>query len=402
MRRNSASRTGLVSNPTHVGALGRYAQWIADRGHAAIVIVAGIPLMAYHGSSVASIATSPIAIAVPGPDADSAPLLLDMSTSIIPGGRVSEALAAGIPLPEGAAIDAQGKPTTDAKEAKTLLPIGGAKGSGLSLMFECLTGILAASPIFTAPPGGSGRRAARPIQNAMVVALNVASFRALPDYRADIEKLTGAGEVAAAAGRRRRVAASRRARRPRDGAKNARRHSAAGKARGGVRRDREGIRRGAAAPHVTKAGILRNLSTAAAGRPSRPRAIEPQRSLHEPRRALRTSASRPRRRSSALSSSFAKSVTAFAHSAVERLALRRELQFDEPPVAAMPASPLMSLRRSSADTARDTLAFCIWNVAPITLAVVRGRSAIVVRTTHSACSQPMRRVDHGQGLRGET
>jgi LDH2 family malate/lactate/ureidoglycolate dehydrogenase len=29
----------------------------------------------------------------------------------------------------------------------------------------------------------------RPIQNAMVVALNVASFRALPDYRADIEKL---------------------------------------------------------------------------------------------------------------------------------------------------------------------------------------------------------------------
>jgi ureidoglycolate dehydrogenase (NAD+) len=181
--------TGLVSNPTHVGALGRYAQWIAGRGHAAIVIVAGIPLMAYHGSSVASIATSPLAIAVPGPDGGSAPVLLDMSTSIIPGGRVSEALAAGVPLPEGVAIDAQGKPTTDAKEAKTLLPIGGAKGSGLSLLFECLTGVLAASPIFTAPPGGSGGVPLRPIQNAMVVALNVASFRALPDYRVDIEKL---------------------------------------------------------------------------------------------------------------------------------------------------------------------------------------------------------------------
>jgi ureidoglycolate dehydrogenase (NAD+) len=181
--------TGLVSNPTHVGALGRYAQWIAGRGHAAIVIVAGIPLMAYHGSSVASIATSPLAIAVPGPDGGSAPVLLDMSTSIIPGGRVSEALAAGVPLPEGVAIDAQGKPTTDAKEAKTLLPIGGAKGSGLSLLFECLTGVLAASPIFTAPPGGSGGVPLRPIQNAMVVALNVASFRALPDYRTDIERL---------------------------------------------------------------------------------------------------------------------------------------------------------------------------------------------------------------------
>jgi hypothetical protein len=48
----------------------------------------------------------------------------------------------------------------------------------------------------------------------------------------------------------------------------------------------------------------------------------------------------------------------------------------------------MSLRRSSADTARDTLAFCMWKVAPITLADVRGRSAIVVRTTHSAWVRP--------------
>jgi ureidoglycolate dehydrogenase (NAD+) len=181
--------TGLVSNPTHVGALGRYAQWIAERGHAAIVIVAGIPLMAYHGSSVASIATSPIAIAVPGAESGDAPLLLDMSTSVIPGGRVSEALAAGLPLPQGAALDAAGKPTTDAKQAKTLLPIGGAKGSGLSLLFECLTGVLAAAPIFTAPPGGSDGIPLRPIQNAMVVAINIASFRALPDYRADIGRL---------------------------------------------------------------------------------------------------------------------------------------------------------------------------------------------------------------------
>ena len=178
---------GLVSNPTHVGALGRYAQWIAERGHAAIVIVAGIPLMAYHGSSVASIATSPIAIAVPGAADAGTPLLLDMATSIIPGGRISEALAAGKPLPEGVALDAQGRPTTDAKEAKTLLPIGGAKGSGLSLMFECLTGILAGAPIFAALANVDG--APRPIQNTMIVALNVASFRALPDYRADIERL---------------------------------------------------------------------------------------------------------------------------------------------------------------------------------------------------------------------
>src|SRR5687768_10695828 len=54
-------------------------------------------------------------------------------------------------------------------------------------MFECLTGILAGAPIFAALANTDG--APRPIQNAMIVALNVASFRALPDYRADIEQL---------------------------------------------------------------------------------------------------------------------------------------------------------------------------------------------------------------------
>ena len=57
---------GVVSDPSHVGAIGYYAQRVAERGYAALVIVAGLPLMAYHGAKVASIATAPIAIAVPG------------------------------------------------------------------------------------------------------------------------------------------------------------------------------------------------------------------------------------------------------------------------------------------------------------------------------------------------
>ena len=63
---------GLVSDPTHLGAIGRYAQWIAERGHAAMVIVAGLPFMGYHGAKVASIATSPIAIGIPAPGPEDA------------------------------------------------------------------------------------------------------------------------------------------------------------------------------------------------------------------------------------------------------------------------------------------------------------------------------------------
>ena len=64
---------GVVSNPSHVGAIGCYAQRVAERGYAALVIVAGLPLMAYHGAKVASIATAPIAIAVPAATPESPP-----------------------------------------------------------------------------------------------------------------------------------------------------------------------------------------------------------------------------------------------------------------------------------------------------------------------------------------
>jgi ureidoglycolate dehydrogenase (NAD+) len=176
---------GVVSDPTHVGALGRYAQWVAERGYAALVIVAGLPLMAYHGARVASIATSPIAIACPGATPESPPVLLDMATSFMPFGRIHQAAAEDKPLPEGVALDADGEPTTDPRQATTLLPVGGAKGSGLSLMFECLTGIMAGTPIVAR----RGRGAKAPRQNAMIAVFNIACFRPLSDYRNDIQEL---------------------------------------------------------------------------------------------------------------------------------------------------------------------------------------------------------------------
>jgi LDH2 family malate/lactate/ureidoglycolate dehydrogenase len=178
---------GLLSDPTHLGAIGRYVQWVAERGYAALVIVAGLPFMAYHGAKVASIATSPIAIGVPGPDPDGAPLVLDMATSVTASGRVRQAAAEGKTIPQGVAIDAHGKPTTDACQAATLLPLGGAKGSGLSLMFECLTGILAGTPIIATVGRKGGAKT--PIQNAMIVVFNITNFRPLTDYRRDVQQL---------------------------------------------------------------------------------------------------------------------------------------------------------------------------------------------------------------------
>jgi ureidoglycolate dehydrogenase (NAD+) len=178
---------GLVSDTTHTGAIGYYAQKIAERGCAALVIAAGPPFMAYHGGRAASLATSPVAMGIPAGDGE--PLLLDMATSLISNGRLRQAAAEGTRLPEGAAIDADGRPTTDGTKAKTLLPLGGAKGSGLSLLFECLTGVLAATPILTALAGLTGRPAA--MQNVTVIAINIATFRPLADFRHDVGQLQG-------------------------------------------------------------------------------------------------------------------------------------------------------------------------------------------------------------------
>jgi len=174
---------GIVSDAAHTGAIGRYAHWIAERGYAAVVMVAGPPFMAYHGAKVTSLATSPITIGIPGPE-DRDPLVLDMATSVTAAGRIRQAAAEGKPIPDGAALDANGKPTTDGAKASILLPLGGPKGSGLSLLFECLTGVLAGTPIITTIAGLTGPNL--PLSNAIVIVVNIANFRALADYRCDV------------------------------------------------------------------------------------------------------------------------------------------------------------------------------------------------------------------------
>jgi ureidoglycolate dehydrogenase (NAD+) len=177
---------GLVSDTAHTGAIGRYAHWIAERGYAALVMVAGPPFMAYHGAKSTSLATSPIAIGIPGPE-DRDPLVLDMATSVTAAGRIRQAAAEGKQIPQGAALDADGNPTTDGAKASILLPLGGPKGSGLSLLFECLTGVLAGTPIITTLAGLTGPNLA--LSNAMVIVFNVANFRPLAEYRRDVTLL---------------------------------------------------------------------------------------------------------------------------------------------------------------------------------------------------------------------
>jgi ureidoglycolate dehydrogenase (NAD+) len=175
---------GLVRETTHTGAVGRYAQWLAERGCAALIMVSGPAFVAYHGARVASMGTSPIAIAVPS---GRGPIVLDMATSTISNGTIIQARASGTALPPGTVLTADGEPTTDPRHADVLLPLGGPKGSGLALMFEMLASVLAAAPIQARALGPEKRT--RRTQNCTILAIDVETFRSLADFTRDADTL---------------------------------------------------------------------------------------------------------------------------------------------------------------------------------------------------------------------
>jgi ureidoglycolate dehydrogenase (NAD+) len=146
---------------THAGAIGYYAQQVAQAGRVAIAMTASKPLMIYYGSSAEGVSTNPIAIAAPTSNPDR-PLLLDMSTASVAIGKIMAAKDAAQAIPAGWGVDENGRETTDPRNVKAVLPMAGPKGSGLSLMIEVLASVMVANPLISVAlteggdPGGNG------------------------------------------------------------------------------------------------------------------------------------------------------------------------------------------------------------------------------------------------------
>lgn len=137
-----------VRNSSHCGMLAHLAMRAAAQGMVGIVLSNADAQVAPWGARTRFLGTNPLAIAVPA--RSEPPVVLDMATSAVPHSRVQAAAARGEPIPLGWAIDRAGRPTEDPAEALlgALLPFGGAKGSGLSLIIDLLAG-----PLTGALPG---------------------------------------------------------------------------------------------------------------------------------------------------------------------------------------------------------------------------------------------------------
>lgn len=176
----------LIRNTTHQGAMAYYALMAARQGLAGMALVCNPPNMAPYGARAAGVHNSPIAIAVPGHRYPH--LVLDMATSVAAGGKVSLAVDNGVPIPQGWALDPDGNPTTDPRQAKILLPFGGFKGSGLAMMFECLSSLMVGNPLLEAALNGGAP--VRPgTQNSLVAAIDIATFTDPAEYCVHVDSL---------------------------------------------------------------------------------------------------------------------------------------------------------------------------------------------------------------------
>jgi len=143
----SAIRTGqgsvAIRNSTHCGALAYFAMMAPVAGCIGFAVTnAGMNMMPWGGKAKL-VGNNPLAYAVPTPEAF--PLVLDMATSVVAGGKLDIAILRGESIPEGWALGPDGQPTTDPATGRdgSLLPIGGPKGYGLAVLLDVLSGVLA-------------------------------------------------------------------------------------------------------------------------------------------------------------------------------------------------------------------------------------------------------------------
>jgi (2R)-3-sulfolactate dehydrogenase (NADP+) len=160
----------------HCGAAGHPVERLAERGLVAMMFANTPAAIAPWGAAKPVFGTNPIAFACPLPGRP--PVVVDLALSKIARGNILAAKQKGEGIPEGWALDAAGKPTTDpeAALAGTMLPLGDAKGTALVLMVELLAaGLTGANFAADAssflddkgPPPGTGQ---------LIVAFDPAAF----------------------------------------------------------------------------------------------------------------------------------------------------------------------------------------------------------------------------------
>jgi LDH2 family malate/lactate/ureidoglycolate dehydrogenase len=114
-----AAKAGIglagVRRSTHYGMAALYVMQAIEAGYIALACTNSSPALPVWGGRTAFLGASPFAAGVPG--GREAPYVLDMAMTVIARGKIRLAALHGEPIADGLALDALGRPTTDAADA---------------------------------------------------------------------------------------------------------------------------------------------------------------------------------------------------------------------------------------------------------------------------------------------
>lgn len=134
-----------VAHSNHYGMSAWVVQQAIDAGMLSLVFTNSSPALPVWGGKSKLMGVSPIACGAPGGSGDGdKPFILDMAPSVAARGKIYKALRRGENIPTDWALDAEGRPTDDPAAALggVMLPMGGPKGSALSIMMDVFSGVL--------------------------------------------------------------------------------------------------------------------------------------------------------------------------------------------------------------------------------------------------------------------
>ncbi|OJJ04290.1 hypothetical protein ASPVEDRAFT_135222 [Aspergillus versicolor CBS 583.65] len=138
---------GLVSvkHSNHFGMSAWIVQQAIDAGMMALVFTNSSPALPVWGGKSKLMGVSPIACGAPA--GKERPFILDMAPSVAARGKIYKALRRGEKIPTDWALDAEGNITDDPARALegVMLPMGGPKGSALSVMMDVFSGVFSGS-----------------------------------------------------------------------------------------------------------------------------------------------------------------------------------------------------------------------------------------------------------------
>ena len=155
VRRAREHGVGLVGvrNSNHFGMAAHFTRMIAEQGCVGLVTTNGSPAMAPWGGREKAVGANPWSLAAPA--GRHGVTVMDIANVNAARGKIYAARERGATIPEGWALDAEGRPTTDpaAAIAGVILPMGGHKGYAISFMMDVLSGILTGSSFATGISG---------------------------------------------------------------------------------------------------------------------------------------------------------------------------------------------------------------------------------------------------------